>query len=136
MLSYHNLDIPRLASEDVARLLLLPTPYADRRYEQKTHADWVREQLDRHTYKPGWELEIVDPVFSEPLLGIHFACRDTYHPERPEVRVGKCVPLYTLPKDPEMFTRCLAHELQAMEVHESREWFKRDGKIFDNPHVF
>lgn len=99
---------------------------------------WVADQLRRFTYKPNWQIQLDHRVFSNPQLLITMKVEDTYRPGV-EVTVAATAPLALAPgvlaEDEDAFARWLAHQLQAIEVHESREWLKRDGKPFDNPHA-
>lgn len=99
---------------------------------------WVKEQLARITYKPGWKFEIDRSLFltGSAYLTITFKAEDTYHPGT-TVDVGGAVPLYMLPHHvgaEDAFLHALARQIHDMEIHESREWLRRDGEIFDNPH--
>jgi hypothetical protein len=104
-------------------------------YGSPAHAaGWFRDELARFTYKPGYTMAISNALFGL-CLSVTMKCHDTYHPER-LIDVGKSTPLHFIRAGNEDdFARFVAHELQELEVHESREWFKRDGVIFDNPHA-
>lgn len=108
---------------------------------------WLRGELSRFTYRPGWRLEI-DPVGADGtvlsggfVLRVSYRAADSYHPERvSRIGVVRPVPDYLgpelgRPRAEEEFGRWLAHELLEVERHESREWLRRDGKVFDDPHV-
>lgn len=96
--------------------------------------EWVREQLKRFTYKPGWRFTVF-AHFLMPQFVIRFKCEDTYNPGK-SIEVGKATPLRFVPiGDEKAFAEWLAHEVKDVEIHESREWLKRDGKIFDDPHA-
>jgi hypothetical protein len=108
---------------------------------------WLVAQLARFTYKPGWTFEIVDPPAFTSLalfyLRMSFEAEDTYHPGR-TVRVGGIYPLYDdrydqrSDDDPEWaerrFAMTLARHILDAERHEAREWLRRDGQIYDDPH--
>lgn len=102
---------------------------------------WLREQLARFTYKPGWRLAIVHSggfsftgYGAEYSLRILVECEDTYHPGR-MVSVGCERPIWHAEHmDEASFARFVAYQLKEVEIHESQEWFKRDGVIWDNPH--
>lgn len=96
--------------------------------------EWYREQLARFTYKPGWKFSIKPTVFSGVCLFIAMDCEDTYNPGQ-MITIAKQCPLTFAPYgDPEPFAAWLAHEIKDVEIHESREWLKRDGMIYDDPH--
>lgn len=96
---------------------------------------WAEAQLARFTYKPGWTFTI-GPGFGAGLqLRIVVECEDTYHPGE-KVKIGKAIALPPFVHGDEAgFAHLLAREIQDMEAHESREWLKRDGVVFDNPHA-
>lgn len=99
---------------------------------------WLRSELSRFTYRPGWRLSI-EPEASGFVLLVSARVPDVYHPGR-EVRLGLKGPVAEyldpkLPRAEEEFGRWLAHELLEMERHESREWLRRDGVPFDDPHA-
>lgn len=96
-------------------------------------AAWIRRQLVRFTYKKGWSFSVSSNPYA--CFTIHFKCEDTYNPGE-EIEVGKSTPLWMVPTgDEEVFALWLAGEIKDVEMHESREWLKRDGKIFDDPHA-
>lgn len=37
--------------------------------------------------------------------------------------------------DPEQFARDLQTQLHTIEIHESDEWLRRDGELYDDPHA-
>jgi hypothetical protein len=97
---------------------------------------WIKEQLARFTYKAGWRFDVLpDVVFGMGYFQTSFKCEDTYNPGV-MTEVCKRVPLYSVPYgNPEVFARWLEAEIQDVEIHESREWLKRDGVIYNNPHA-
>lgn len=99
---------------------------------------WAEEQLKRFTYKPGWTLTMVDPTgpFGDPFVRIVFYTEDTYRPGR-QIPVTSQQPLpapWIIRRDEDKFARYLQDALFKVERHESQEWLRRDGVIFDNPH--
>lgn len=104
-------------------------------YQDVERVAWIQEQLKRFTYKPGWRFSVRQMLFAGPILTITFPCEDTYNPGS-MIHVAKNVLMSSIPHgDEEEFAKWLAHEFQDVEIHESREWLKRDGKIFDDPHA-
>jgi hypothetical protein len=95
----------------------------------------VRAQLDRVSYRPGWKIEYHEGDWGDGWIVVRAKVPDTYDPGR-EVEIlhtGR-VPSYLLDDDEETFIHWLAHFLQGVERHESREWFRVDGAIYDDPH--
>lgn len=97
----------------------------------------VRDQITRYSYKPGWEMTFNPGYYpGDGKVMLIFETEDTYHPGH-LCKVGKAVPMRMIPDmtDDDEFGRWLANELVTMEIHEQREWLRRDGKLFDNPHA-
>lgn len=98
---------------------------------------WFRHQLKRFTYKPGWKLEVFpsDAALASCVLVISWRVDDSRKPGE-QVTVQSVHPLYSgaHDKDPDAFADALAHYIRAAEHHESREWLRRDGEIYDDPH--
>lgn len=100
---------------------------------------WLREQLAKITYKPGWTLDIVrtpgfGPFDAEWSLRIEFVAEDTYNPGRP-TKVRSVRLLWGMEHmDETRFLQTVADMVKEVEIHESREWFKVGGVIWDNPH--
>lgn len=95
---------------------------------------WANEEIARFTYKHGWTFEVAPGGF---FLQVCMEVEDTHHPGN-TVKIGKWVPLSSMGvrlRDPALFARMLAATIQEMEIHESREWLRRDGQIYDNPHT-
>ena len=98
----------------------------------------IQQKLDRIMYKPGWEFSAeYDGITSvtivirvevqntyNPMESVWLSSRDTIYPE-----------LYTsfMDNDKE-FADYMFRRIKEMEIHESREWFRLDGEIYDNPH--
>lgn len=100
---------------------------------------WLQHELARFTYRPGWVLSIEGPDIGPGwgfFLRISYPAADAYHPERMiTARSVRPVPGLLGPKfGSEGFGRWLAHELMEVERHESREWLRREGLVFDDPH--
>jgi hypothetical protein len=100
--------------------------------------DWSRDQLARFSYRPGWRLSIepgISPWTSGTLL-VRYRAPDSNHPERTTlIKFRTALP----PADAfggreELFAEWLQSTLLDLEWHESREWLRRDGEIYDNPH--
>lgn len=97
--------------------------------------EWVREQLARFTYKPGWKFEVRNSdIPPAAYVAISFEAEDTYNPGK-IVNPGMGAYLYEVPDTEDRFAAWLASKVKAMEVHESREWLRRDGQMWDDPHA-
>lgn len=110
---------------------------------------WMREQLARYTYRPGWRLSIDPGGFPDgpAVLIIDYPAIDSRNPER-ELRFTCRRPLtYLWPTDPDRLSPTLRQALYVTfgqevqraifdtEMHESREWLRCDGALFDDPHA-
>jgi len=96
--------------------------------------DWMREQLSRYSYRPGWTMALSPEAFGGATLVVRYPATDSRDPSRQswfECRrlLGPYPHL-----DPEWFARDIQHVLFEAEKHESREWLRRDGEVFDDPH--
>jgi hypothetical protein len=111
------------------------SPFTDFLAEHYGHAEFVRKQLERFTYKEGWTFDVIKHALTGHALRVTFRCKDTYNPHGPTIDIGNMTSLLFIPDDPDEFARWLGGHLRMMEAHESREWLRRDGKIFDDPHA-
>lgn len=101
---------------------------------------WMRDQLRRYTYRPGWTLTLEpgDPPYSGPVLIVRYPALDSRNPHQQSQ--FEC----RRPIDPHLHHRtegreaAFGGEIQRVlfdtELHESREWLRRDGALFDDPH--
>lgn len=99
---------------------------------------WLREQLARYTYRPGWSLTI-EPgagMFDGARIIVDYQTADSRDPSRTiPIRGSFVVPLALADmRDADLFARWLLDVLFEAERHESREWLRRDGRIYDDPH--
>jgi hypothetical protein len=109
---------------------------------------WVLDQLKRFTYRPKWYVTAADrhygssPDIFSPFnmtdveVRVWFEAEDSRHPHE-TVKVGdrRHVPSYVLEeRNEELFAQWFQRWIISMEEHESREWLRRDGKIYDDPH--
>jgi len=108
-----------------------------------TDLDWLRQQLARYTYRPGWTMEIerglplgMSIVFDHRIC-VAYCAPDSRNPDRDMPVQGKfSVPCYvTDQRDEKAFAEWLQRTLFEVERHESREWLRRDGQIHDDPHA-
>lgn len=96
----------------------------------------LQEELARWTYKPGWEMRIVaDPSpWVSAMLIVRFHAPDSRDPSRTiPVEAREVVDMGVI-EGYVPFGVWLSSRLLRMEHHESREWLKRDGEIYDDPH--
>lgn len=93
-------------------------------------------RLRRFTYKPGWTFDAYFNTLTPYItLTIFAMVIDTYNPtEMVTVRCVKQIDYFYLDENDEQFARRLQIYIFEMELHESREWLRLDGEIFDNPH--
>lgn len=99
--------------------------------------DRLQRELARYTYRPGWTLEIQpEPSFySLGALLIRYQTEDARNPGT----LGTFESLRSIPEMlaeyPDFFGRWLQQQLLDIEHHESREWLRRDGQLYDDPHA-
>lgn len=101
---------------------------------------WVRTQLARFAYKPGWTFDVFGGFTSWHMGGGHvqviFEADDTRRPGQ-RTKVAGTVSFNRLAvehRDADLFARAFLEHLIDIERHEAREWFRRDGEIYDDPH--
>lgn len=96
---------------------------------------WLMEQLRRYTYRPSWELSIMpgDGRFVPDGLRVRYSAIDARDPTR-TIPIVATFTIHLGVADPDWFARWLADTLMDVERHESREWLRRDGLIYDDPH--
>ena len=93
----------------------------------------IQDHLDRITYKPGWSFLAYEGRWEGHHIAITTCVPDAFNP-------GKNVTLDVHSMLPPMestddLDRWLMWRLARIEVHEMREWYKRDGWVIDSPHV-
>jgi hypothetical protein len=103
--------------------------------------DWAFRQLSRYTYKPRWTLELVD---DQNFMGWNGRLKITYVTPDARSPMGRPIEIraeFPLPDgvadtgDEVWFAMWLQGCLRQVEDHESREWLRRDGQIYDDPHA-
>jgi hypothetical protein len=96
-------------------------------------ADEIRAHLARLTYRPGWAFELYEGRFEGLHLRITATVDDSLRPgETVVLGVNSRLPWMA---DSGQLESWLAHRLAAIEVHEMREWLKRDGEAIFDPHA-
>lgn len=91
------------------------------------------EALRHVSYKPGWTFRLISGYWEGDRLRIVVeGLADSYHPERTtDLGVDDFIPPMRTTKD---FYDYLLYRVHRIESHETREWFKVDGKPHDDPH--
>lgn len=93
----------------------------------------IQDHLSRITYKPGWELKIYDGRWEGQHLVITTVVPDSYHPgETVTLDVHSMLPPM---RDGNALDEWLAWRLGRIEVHEMREFLRRDGRPIYDPHA-
>lgn len=139
VVDYQSAYHPAPAQADVWRNVEAAYRQVEQQRDYQAPADnWAEAQLRRFTYKPGFRLSC-RPAFGtrEYFIAVRMWVPDTYVPARmTEVGGSFLVPSFLIDhNDEDGFARWLLEQLVEMERHEAREWFRRDGQIFDNPHA-
>lgn len=97
--------------------------------------DEINDHLDRITYKPGWSFAAYTGRWEGMHLTISTLVDDAFKPgEMVTLRV-ECFLSPNDYKDTEALEAWLMWRLARIEVHEMREFFKRDGKVVSSPHA-
>lgn len=93
----------------------------------------IQKHVARITYKPGWTFEVYDGHWEGQHLVIRTEVADTYNPGITTILDvhTKIPPL----EDEDQLEKFLAWRLGRLEMHEMREFLKRDGKIIFDPHA-
>ena len=110
---------------------------------------WLHDELKLWAYKPGWTMRLIEAERTdrisyaghnaEATLEIVAMVPDSYHPSRVIPVKGHIpVPFYFSYGDPQHQTESFGHWLMCgiedMERHELREWLRRNGELYDDPH--
>ncbi len=93
----------------------------------------IAAHLKRLTYKPGWTFEVYQGRWEGHHIVIRTEVPDTYKPgETCVLDVHSFLhPVETV----EELERWLMHRIVRLEIHEAREFFKRDNRVLFNPHA-
>lgn len=111
----------------------------------------LREELARYSYRPNWALSIVPKVSFSPgctvatITGYELSVVMRVVNSRDgeteiEVPSGQPVPADLLHYCDcrhwkTEFSNWLTQCIRKLEIHESREWLRRDGKLTSDPHA-
>lgn len=95
---------------------------------------WLRNQIARYTYRPGWTLELTTDE-GHPVLIVRYPAIDSRDPSQERMfRAHRPVNKW-IDSDPALFAEWLKAALLDVERHEFDEWFRRDGQLVDDPHA-
>lgn len=89
--------------------------------------------LERVSYRPGWTIRVYDGRREGQHIAITTQVPDAYDPaETVTLDVHSMLPPQ---RDTEAFLTWLSWRLGRLEIHESREWFRYNGRAWDDPHA-
>lgn len=148
LMGYENHRCPKCSHTHVAPRVYNPHPPRQQRALSAEH-EWLMGQAARYDYKPGatiridedpgWEYRTMASRFTLDL-GMKLLDSRGSGREIPIRSVGMVPPtlwerdwLDPLQRAAE-FERFLRGALETLEIHELREWFRRDGELVDDPH--
>lgn len=93
----------------------------------------IQAELARITYKPGWKISCYDGTWEGQHVVIQVVLPDAANPEK-EVTLDIHSMLPPL-RDVAGLHFWLAWRLKRIEIHEMREFLRRDGKPIFDPHA-
>lgn len=93
---------------------------------------WMRDQLSRYSYRPGWIMRFDDS--DPPMLVVEYDALDSRNPDvsRRFTTHSRLLPEHC--RDEDTFTAAIVNTVEELELHESREWLRRDGVLVADPH--
>jgi hypothetical protein len=92
----------------------------------------IRAHLERLSYKDGWSFDVYEGRWEGPHIVIRTEVQDASRAARRVVLdVHSMLPPM---RDTVALEEWLAWRLGRLEVHEMREFFKRDGRVIFDPH--
>jgi hypothetical protein len=98
---------------------------------------WLAVELARYTYKPGWSLQAESSVLG-PCIMVRYTAPDSraaqFKRRDLALAVRLDVPPFVHPDRGGDFAMWLLMALTTVEEHEAREWLRRDGEIYADPH--
>jgi hypothetical protein len=92
----------------------------------------IHAHLRRLAYKPGWEFQVYDGRWEGQHLVIRTEVPDTYSDQTVVLDVHSMLPPM---RDTRALEEWLAWRLGRLELHELREFLKRDGRPIFDPHA-
>lgn len=97
----------------------------------------IAERLSRYSYKPGWTIRVGHREgFDGDWLLIDCPTVDAYDPSRRRLTLpgGRRITLAVWAMDDEQLTAWVLGLIDDIERHERDEWFRRDGRLVNDPH--
>jgi hypothetical protein len=92
----------------------------------------LQTHLQRLSWKPGWRFDIREHPWEGPEVHIVGSEPDTEGMgELVDLGVDSILPVYMSLAE---FERWMQKRLDRIAIHESHEWFKRDGVVIFDPH--
>lgn len=92
----------------------------------------LQDEVDQFSYRPGWSLDVFADPWEGPCLYVVANVENGYDPDQViELRVRSAIP--PIPSRG-YFAIWLQWRLQQIELHESREYLRRDGRPVFDPH--
>lgn len=89
--------------------------------------------LQRISYRPKWRFEVYEGRHEGAHIAIHAVLPDAENPgETTLVRIDSCIPPLKTFAD---FEEWLLWRVSICELHECREWLRRDGRPISDPHA-
>lgn len=96
-------------------------------------AEQVRRQMASYTYRPRWTFELIEGHCEGLQTRMVGPVEDSYHPGRTiDLGINDWLPPLATPDD---LDRWMAYRCQRIEIHESREWLRRNGVLVNDPHA-
>lgn len=93
----------------------------------------LKELASKVTYKPGWEFDIYEGKWEGQHIAIKTQVPDAYDVTKMVVLdVHSMLPFFDAE---DQFYQWLLWRITRIEVHEAREFFRVNGKVFDDPHA-
>jgi hypothetical protein len=91
----------------------------------------IAEHAARLTYRPGWRFDVYAGRYEGAHIAIHADLPDAENVgQTVRVRIDSNLPPFV---DVEQFEAWLLWRLGIIEMHEAREWFRRDGRMISDP---
>jgi hypothetical protein len=96
---------------------------------------WLAVELARYTYKPGWSLQVEQSGTIQCIV-VRYTALDSRAAQFARRDIALTVRLYVPPfiEHGDEFAMWLLMALTSIEEHEAREWLRRDGEIYADPH--
>lgn len=97
----------------------------------------LQRELARWSYKPGWSMHIAPNPgpWEAGILNVRYQAPDSRNPSSTIAIGGSEVVSLGVIEGEVPFGVWLESALMRVERHELREWLRRDGLLYDDPHV-